>query len=590
MNVLRDKKFNIDELNLDYMGKFQKYALSKVQTKDDLRYLLKLSGGLTNRLKFISDNLHNICNIIEDNTWTVLGLKCGGINLQLDNPKKSDNLDDILTNYSKIRNYLYKYKNYQIIEIESLFDNLVNFYETQNLNDFVKLANFIQYIKQPNKKIETFYTKLHNKGIKLIQNNQLSIEQIVTFIVSQDIYYYKPSYNSNYTQRDGSIMKYIPITDVDPNYKNNIQLLKDNNICRLFLNSHFYVKKQFIDSILEQIKKVRDFQSIFELFNPREIDRDVITGINNKMKEIKYNILDEKEEDYEIIFDVFDNWLIYIDNNFMNLETALQDIELNYNLTSKYFYHLFRKEKMVKYQNKLRESIIKFFMAQNKEGNDNEESLITLLLVSKYNLHTCVYILNQLNKRILTEQEFYRKDETPNFRLFRLFFEKCQELMENQEVIKGEYLEQSIIIRQKLCQDLNNFRVRYDTISPLINDKSFKEKMSVLFENNNEQIYNNLKNKFDICKNKFEELEKIENYYVTFFSQSKKKQINILKRILQNNKRKKINEILDNDNFFQDNEDFNFNNALEESKNLKYKDSILKQKSLSLILNILRIF
>ena len=64
----------------------------------------------------------------------------------------------------------------------------------------------------------------------------MTTKQIINFISSQDIFYYDPSYNKD-NNRDPMIFEYIPITDVDKNYLENIKLIKERNLWNLFSGS-----------------------------------------------------------------------------------------------------------------------------------------------------------------------------------------------------------------------------------------------------------------------------------------------------------------------------------------------------------------
>ena len=65
--------------------------------------------------------------------------------------------------------------------------------------------------------------------MNLIKNNKMSTKQIIDFISRQDIFYFNPIYNKD-INRDPMIFEYIPITDVDKNYLENIELIKERKL------------------------------------------------------------------------------------------------------------------------------------------------------------------------------------------------------------------------------------------------------------------------------------------------------------------------------------------------------------------------
>lgn len=249
---------------------------------------------------------------------------------------------------------------YKIIDFDEIFENIIDFFSNKSLNEFCQLNRIAFLLKKSNsKKINIYYDKVHQKGMDLIKNNKLSTEEIVNFIFSQDIFYYDLDFKNN-NNRDPLIFKYIPITDIDKNYLNNIKLLKDNSLYFLYFNSDFHLKKKFYKVIIAQIKKIKDFASIFSLFPLKYIDRDLTFELNSKLKDLIYTILDEK--DNNLLFEIFDNIFICNDNNNFDLNYLVDIIKINYNFPLKYFCHLLTNKNMAEIEKKLRDHIINFFL------------------------------------------------------------------------------------------------------------------------------------------------------------------------------------------------------------------------------------
>ena len=102
--------------------------------------------------------------------------------------------------------------------------------------------------------------------------------------------------------------------------------------------------------------------------------------------------------------------------------------------------------------------------------------MISLLLLSP-NSNFCLFFLDQLDKRILTEEDFYEKGENPNYLLFRLFFEKYGELLKNLDIYQGN--------------DISNIEVKYNVINYLMDkdeDNSFCQKIFVIFDDEKKAI------------------------------------------------------------------------------------------------------
>ena len=553
---------------------FQKYLLSASSKKEEVNFTIKLSEGLYENLIFIKENFKIITKILEDNA-KIFRWKITNYQLSLERPDEKDDIDKIIIALSEIMN-LSRDKNYKILNYEEIFEDLLNAFSNRDLDQLCKLHNLIELLKNEriNQKIvENFYNKIHEKGLFLIQKKGLETSAIIKFLSSQDIYYYSPKFkNSN--NRDSEIFKYICITDEDKNYLDNIKLVKENKLWNIFSDNK-KMQTKFYEIIIDQVKKVRDFKSLFDIFPIKSIDREFTLLINGKFQDIILTALDDK---FEVLFEIFDNWLIINDYNKLDLGWVTEKLEINYDLTSKYFFYLLKNKNMNLITEKIKNLIINFFLKQNKEGVNNAESLISLLLIAPNN-NFLLFFLNQLNNQIMTEKDFYQKEETKSFVLFKLFFEKCNDLLKNNAIAGGVYLLQTVLIKNKIFNDLQNCDVQYNIINSLMeegeNDKIFYKKIQIITENKAEadKIYKKLKDNLNICNKKFEELRMIEDFYTSFYSLTKENIIELVKKKTLELKNKNISEIIKIDNIFEGNKDFNFEEVKNECKNIKYKNS-----------------
>ena len=70
-----------------------------------------------------------------------------------------------------------------------------------------------------------------------------------------------------------------------------------------------------------------------------------------------------------------------------------------------------------------------------------------------------------------------------------------------------------------------------------------------------------------------DEVEKLLDYFNTFFSNSKREEINLINKKLAELKKKTILELKLLNKFFDEDEFYDFDEMLENSKKIKYKDS-----------------
>ena len=580
LDFLIGKELRIEDFsfqNENERNKLQIDLLHVTKTKDEINYVIKISEGLENSLKFIHQNHKEINDLIEKYAH-IWHLRENNF-LSLESPKLTDNFDNIFTFISNIIN-LSKARKYKIIDYAEILEDLIKLYKNESLDKLCKLGNLVKLLNEQKIKINTYeyYTAIHDKGKILIKTGNMKVEDIINFIAKQDIFYMNPNYK-NSENREPEIFNYIPITDEDKNYLDYIELIKKNNLSGLFSDSNNNLQNRFYGVILGQIKKFIDLKSLFDLYEVKDINNQFNLLINGKLgEEFMYTALDEKNEN--LIFEILDNILICNNKNGLVLNYILERIQINYEFPSKYYFYLLKNDKLFYIVSKLKEYILNFFFVQLDENNANPEAFISLILCTK-DEGVILYFLNQMNKMIANENDFYQKGETQNFVLFKLFFEKCQNLLNNKNISDGDFIKKSINLKNKIYKDLNDLQIKYGTINNLMDKKekeSFYKKILVITNEKEEEaskIYDSIEKNLNDCKIKFEKFEVIEEFYNTFYGTSKRDLINLIKDKLNEYKQKNINEILNFDeNKLINFEGFNYNDALESSKNIKYKNSL----------------
>ena len=554
----------INNISKEDCAIFQNILLSVANNKNEVEYIINMKKGLMFSLNYIKENIDIILT---------MDSKFFPINLNF--PMDNDNIDEI---YILVNEIMDKSKDKKtLFNIVNLFTNLLNFAYWKDLKELCKLYNFVKFIIKERKVINNFYQKIHEKGTALIINNQLTTDEIFTFIMTQDCFYCDPI-NSKSEYRNPDIFRFIPITKRekdDKEYLKNIKTIRENRLFELFSEQSYRVQKRFQEILLEQMKTMSDLKSIFDIFPHKFIDQGFTFLINGVIERLNYTLLDEANENQKILFEIFDEWLSINFDNKLDLNYCCRILEINYDFTSKYYFHIFKSQNLQTIVNRIRDNIIKFFIGQNNRNNNNSESLIILLEISN-NDQSTKYILEQMNKYVMTEEDFYQNEENERYRLFKLFWDKCRHLYKNPFMADIQYLNETSIIKNKITHDIINHNVRYELINNLIDEPKFQNKIKNLFVNERvkvNDIYSSLKKDIDKCTKRFDELEKINDYLNSFFSMTKYKEIELINKYLIVYKQKKVSEIIKKVNFFQDEEDFNFEELLEESKNLKYKDS-----------------
>jgi len=598
LNILVKRTLKVSEFsfqNKEFIPSLQKNLLSLSQNKDEINLIIKLSENLSKCIEFIEQNFTEIYTKL-DKASGFFG-KEKSYTLNLPDPKGNDDIGLIYEYLYKIFSGKQKEVKYRIINLEELFKELIDFYSTKslenlcNLNNFTTIFNLIQIKSQY---LEKLHEKIHLKIMNLINNNELSVDEIIKNINNRDIYYFDPKY-INDENRNPSIFRHIPITNINENYKKNIQLIKENNLLEIFKGSNDKKRKEFYSILLEQIKKVLDFQSIFELFSLDKIEIIFIVLINKKIVQIKDTCADEKDENLKIIYKIFENIFRLNCNKDLDCYFGIEVVQINYEFASKFYFYLLEQKDLYEQVMEVNERIIDYFIEKTSNNTDNAESLISLLFLSP-DPKFSEYLLNKMKYMIISEDDFYNIKENKNFRFFELFIEKHEEILVKNRFVsqaKGDYFIKSLKMKDKILNDLEENKIKYNQINKLIEiedniiikgeDLELKIKENPFFkrilvisgknEKKSIELYKTLRENFLICKKKFQTFEIIKEFYNTFYSLSKRQIINKIKKRLDELSEANINEIFNLDEHDFITEDFDLEDSIEQSKNIKYKGS-----------------
>ena len=365
--------------------------------------------------------------------------------------------------------------------MEEIFENLLNIIYNKDLKELYKLFIFIPLIKNRTNLIQNFYQKIHLKGLNLIKNKKFNSKDIFEFIIVCGPYYNNPIYNKS-DYRDPEIFKYIPITKRnkdDTEYLENIKIIKKNRLFDLFSECNDKVKEKFYRILLEQLKTLSDLKSIFDIFEIKSIERGFTVLINGRVNELIYTLLDEDKENDEILFDIFDNWLLICYKNNLDLNFNTSIIEFNYDFACSYYLHFLNTPKMKSIMDKVKSQLINFMIKQIQKQKLNPE-LIIFLLQNSPNEKFSSYILNQIDSLIMKKEDFYEKGENQKYLFFKLFFEKCSDLLKNNEIYQGYYLTETVMVMTSILYEIKNHDIIYQLINDLIESKGFYKKLEFL--------------------------------------------------------------------------------------------------------------
>ena len=569
LRILNDKV--LDEYDLKFPNEednkyLQDNLLQISETLKDINSVLSLSIGLTKCLQYLLEKF--------DDIYKIVGVKIYKHN-SLDLPRidTDPNYQDIFKLIISLIKIAKKNK-YNIIDFAQIFVDLANYYINRTLEEFANLIELSEILESESLMSEnllfSYRRHLHKKGVGLIKEKALNINQIMDFIFKKDVFYYHKKYKEYSAYNDPTIFSYIPITEKDENYEVNIKEMKKYKIWELFDSDR--KKIELYEAFLEQINKIIELKHIFELFPEDEIDKNFSILIKNKVHEISGTISNVKPEQYNELFQIFKTYLICLEKN----KVAIMIPHINYEFNFRLFQFILQESKLKKVVNKIEDEVINFFLNLNINHNGIEEDIVTILLLSiDYDL--CIEMLNNMENLVMKKKDFYAKEETKRYTIFRLIYQKGEDIIKKK---KGKYIKETLKIREELYNELYELKVVYGTINNVFDeDNSFYQRIFLICGKGEEQAINlndKLKGALQICRTKLSLFEKIEEYYNTFFSETKKEVITLLRTTIYELRKKKLEELLQiqENNVIKDNPNFDFAASVAESQNLKYKYSL----------------
>ena len=295
LSLLKDKIITPKDLFF-----FQKFNLENVQSflieqilkKVEINYIIEISQNLEKALEFISRYYLQLYKKVK----SLSSFFEKEFKIDLSNLEIGDNFQTIL----ELLKEIFKISNNNschLINYEILFKSLDKKFFDKDIEIYSKLNDYITLTENYLNKqiIKDFNDKFHNKGMDMIKNNQIKNEKIFLFMTKMDKYYFSQTFKKS-EKKDPEIMKYIPLTDIDPNYLKNIEWMKKYEIINCFLESK--MENKFYEIILKQVNKISDFKFIFEIFSFKLINEKFTNMINTKLTQIKYTILDINDEKY----------------------------------------------------------------------------------------------------------------------------------------------------------------------------------------------------------------------------------------------------------------------------------------------------
>ena len=453
-----------------------------------------------------------------------------------------------------------------IVNFTNILSKLINVHrKAQNLFKLIELKKLSNHLKKEGKNVSSHEYDLecaiHEVGFNLVMSGKLSNKEILKFIQN----------DTNYEQLINKKQNVFDNFNIFDEKKEGFKEFIEFKINDKFKGKN---KIYFYLAFIIKLKDFDDLSVLFELF-PNELDNDFIDILFKKFNQMNNYIYDaEKKEKIEKLSE---NMFIII----KNIVSNGQEINLFTNVIEKKFdtktineiYIKILLKNDDKVTEKVNEEFSRYFI--NKIINLNAEEIYQLIKSCSNNHHFLKKIFNNIDNYILNEDDFYSSVKSTNFQLYELFV--TNGYINNENYYNTKYFGKIAKITSKLYFNIKELKIPFLLLSDLIdkNRDEFLNRLNLILTNENTNLidlYNEVMDNLNKCKDKIFKLDKIYNYLNYFEKKASSELINKLQMIINKLRNMKINEII----IEKETEKIDYlNDLIIKSDNIRFHKSII---------------
>ena len=463
---------------------------------------------------------------------------------EMANPKKDDDLNKVIDEIKKVIQFQLE-KGKQFISFGNDFwKTYIQFNDKKNIHNLILINHAIIIYKKTDKNLQTqqlnLVKKIHDTGLEAIEKGELKNEDLLDFIEREDIYFTDGKYESK-IYRPLSILKGIDLDTVDEKF---YEKWDKSSIFKIFSFDEYSFKKELVNKVVD----MKDFGKLFKLFNYKRdkiFDNSVISLLREKFKNIIQTYKKEKcpnfIKDIALFIYVIDKKTNQT-KNFME-KTIEQYIKSFQDINDIYLYL------STNYNDISRETIdsITNYFTKNKDRLKGQTFLFLLKLENKKIIQS---ILNKIDNFVIKEEEILSQEKDIDSFLLLEGIEKEKLLMKCPELSKTKYLMNTFELGNNFIKKCKEGEMSYSSVSSIRSNKEkkalLKERLSILFFNNQEDVENCLK----IFDETFVKINKVLGYIKKllsvlkeFFEIKHQKNIKMIEIFEKDIKAGKLNEI-----------------------------------------------
>ena len=513
--------------------------------KNEVLEKLQISTDIVEYFKIINDNYTEIYELLKKVGMRKYDIKFQNIIIDTDLKEVREIHKQIIEKE--------KMENNNFLNFMPFIQKSINVFKDNKLDQLIYLNEFIE-------EEEKVYIA-NNKELNAIKNNLgIAVRSTInginrTKFKEYDIYLLEimPKINQYLNEEDRFSL--FQNTKLNSNEKEIAEKIFDIIIKnKLFI--YFDNKKKFFNNVIKNIKGIEYIKYIAQIASGiKDIADELYNWVSNNIKSYKKELKLNIKED---LFSVFGNLINYnqanqllklIWNNINDKEATeifiyfLENISL-YKLYLNYNFH---------------QKIIDYFF------KDINYPITIPNVLANQEIKKCQkmkdYIFAELKNKIISLDEFYYYNTTPNIELIE---ELKKNNFFNDEIYQNyEYTKKTVELINKIKSNFENGDLIYEKASIIFsnfiqwNDYQYKFRSIFLFneKNDDENILRlSMKFKDDVIKiqTSLTDLEEIKKFFVEFYKNSKQKEIsdiNDLNNLLTKNKLKLYIEIINKDTY-----------------------------------------
>ena len=457
------------------------------------------------------------------------------------NPKKTDDIVEIINEIKKIINYEGQS---EIMFIS--FDNEFWLKYIEFNDDIKKLswinqaiilcANVDKGLKIDNK---ILIEKIHKVGLESIKNGTLKNEQLLDFI-NIDLYFIQ----SKYANKNSRPLDVVNALDFDTMTDDFINSFRNSEFFKIFSFSEGEVERRIIDGV----KDVKNFGKLLRLFNYK--DKRIFERLTKNLRAKFENIAGtyKLETCPNFIGDVA--YFIYIIDYQRTIDIKIfmkQTIEQNihsFEIIQSIYINLASI-----YTDISKKAIdgVTDFLTNNKEKLDAKAILILLGKLKSDKIIES--LLNKIESLGIKEEELFNEEkDIPSFQLLEGVIKDG--LFNRLDFNKIKYLLNAIQSKENMMKKIKIGEISYDSVKKCFVRKEkkeiFMEKLKIFLFNNKEdfqECINILSKRFNEIIKIIGNINKLKNIFKEFLSEENKADIVKIENLLDQVKTGMMNEI-----------------------------------------------